>query len=104
MKNDDLISRAAAIDALTDQNIARNFDNVCDGEIHQTKRAAIRIIANLPAVDAAPVVHARWIDYKDEHQCSKCREFTIVDFYVWKNMPFDYCPNCGANMDGGPDA
>lgn len=46
------------------------------------------------------VRHGRWIDHKDEHQCSECKETTIVDFYVWKNMPFDYCPNCGAKMDG----
>lgn len=57
-------------------------------------------IEKLPTVDAAPVVHGRWIDHKDEHQCSECKEITIVDFYVWKNVQFDYCPYCGAKMDG----
>ena len=58
----DLISREAAIDALTDENIEMNFDSVHDGEIHRTKRAAIRIVANLPTVDAVPVV---WLEDKE---------------------------------------
>ena len=91
---DDLISRAAAIDAvLNDERIERNYGDV-------SPESVIRVIESLPAVDAAPVVHGRWIDHKDEHQCSVCREHTIVDYYVWKHAKYDYCPNCGAKMDG----
>ena len=39
-----------------------------------------------------------WINYKDEHQCSRCRETTVVDYYVWLNDPFEHCPRCGAKM------
>lgn len=53
-----------------------------------------------PTIDAVPVVHGRWIDHKDEHQCSVCKESTIVDFYVWRAIQFDFCPYCGAKMDG----
>lgn len=83
---DDLISRAAALEAISNEGGC----GMC------TRR-----VLDIPAVDAVPVVHGRWIEHKDEHQCSECSEFTIVDFYVWKNMPFDYCPNCGAKMEGG---
>lgn len=62
--NDLMISRAAAIDALTDENIEMNFDSVYDGEIHRTKRAAIRIVANLPTVDAIPL---EWLREKMLH-------------------------------------
>ena len=78
---DVLISKTAAIDAL--------------------KRAAYwqdaeRKITELPAVDAAPVVHARWIDipdkpYWDQKMCSVCG-----DYFCCQN---NYCPNCGAKMD-----
>lgn len=61
MDDNDLISRAAAIDALTDQNIEKNFDSVYDGELHRTKRAAMRIIANAPTIDAIPV---EWLQEK----------------------------------------
>lgn len=57
-------------------------------------------IEKIPAVDAVPVVHARWIDYKDDHQCSACKEHTIFDAYAWKAIQFEFCPHCGAKMDG----
>ena len=34
---------------------------------------ARKLIVEAPAVDAAPAVHGRWIDHKDEHQCSACK-------------------------------
>ena len=67
----DLISRAAAIDALTYQNIEKNFDSVCDGEIYRTKRAAQRVIANVPAVDAVPVVRCKDCKHRDPED-KKC--------------------------------
>ena len=51
----------------------------------------------LPTVDAVPVVHGEWIfdgKFMELHRfhCSKCMrtEFRMSD----------YCPNCGARMDG----
>lgn len=57
---------------------------------------AMTIVDEQPAVDAAPVVRGRWIDHKDEHQCSACKEFTVVDAYVWMQLRYDFCPYCGA--------
>lgn len=47
---DDLISRWAAIDALTDTNLKRNLDSLCDGDMNRTRRAAQRVIARLPKI------------------------------------------------------
>ena len=52
---DDLISRAAAIDALTKANLKRNVDTVYDGDMNRTRRAAQRVIAQLPTIDAIPI-------------------------------------------------
>lgn len=90
---DDLISRVALLDefrSLCGPQTGDGWDNM----------GVRNLIMRQKTVDAAPVVHGRWIDHKDEHQCSECKEITIVDFYVWKNMQFDYCPYCGAKMDG----
>ena len=56
-------------------------------------------IENAPAVDAAPVVRGEWIELHEENghevgTCSHCRHVRIVD---------NYCPNCGAKMNGGND-
>ena len=51
----------------------------------------------LPAADVAPVVHGQWIMHDDEFgltcECSVCHIETMGDG--------KYCPNCGAQMNGG---
>ena len=50
----------------------------------------------LPAADVAPVVHGRWVFGGDGCViCSKCNEEESNDNHR------NYCPNCGAKMDGG---
>lgn len=58
-------------------------------------------IDNADTVDAVPVVHGRMFLGRHPtnvvltHQCSKCVAYML---------PQDnYCPNCGAKMDGGSD-
>ena len=47
----------------------------------------------------APVAHGRWIASHDEFcACSICK----YPVYVGWNQT-NYCPNCGAKMDGGDD-
>lgn len=66
-----------------------------------------RALRKIPAADVAPVVHARWIhsrydDCSEQFElvkCSQCNhEAYAMAFYVRGG---NYCPNCGAKMDGG---
>ena len=56
-----------------------------------------KLIDEIPAADVAPVVHGKWIMHDDEFgltcECSACHIETMGDG--------NYCPNCGAKMDGG---
>lgn len=55
-------------------------------------------VESAPAVDAAPVVHARWIhDINNLYGCSACLERETMSHKKMKR----FCPNCGAKMDGG---
>jgi rubrerythrin len=71
--------------------------------------AAINSISSCPATEAVPVVHGRWhkslrsvfMNYKNGecawvdkavYRCSECHFGTIIKH--------NYCPNCGARMDG----
>ena len=54
-------------------------------------------IDNAPTIEAAPVVHGRW---DDECRCTVCGWYG-EDWYKRDAYHFDYCPNCGAKMDGG---
>lgn len=98
---DDLISRAEILGRIKQMAGCAKCDNYngvrCRACIWSD---AMNIVEEAPAVDAAPVVHGQWIDHKDEHQCSVCKEFTFVDSYVWVQLRYDFCPNCGAKMDG----
>ena len=65
--------------------------------------AIITIENTLPA-DVQPVRHGRWIledDFKIVEQrlrCSKCGWWTINLFV---DGSYNYCPECGAKMNGG---
>lgn len=64
-------------------------------------------IRKIPAADVVPVVHGRWIESKEHFYLKNgCKEW--INFYCSEcdapnNSPTDYCPNCGAKMDGGAD-
>ena len=58
----------------------------------------------LPASDVAPVVHEKWLLDRwpswPHRECSRCK----IMIPRTKEVPdqyWQYCPNCGAKMDGG---
>lgn len=54
----------------------------------------------LPTADVAPVVHGRWVThYRSGTTVAEGYVSTCCD--IWNNRKSDYCPNCGAKMDGG---
>ena len=80
---DEYVKRKAVIDLIT-----RRYENpeICTQEIN-----------SIPAADVAQVVHAQWIE--DESGiiiCPKCkRGYNLIAKFT------NYCPACGAKMDGG---
>ena len=108
----DLISRAAAIDAIVSatafpdaeyiKNLCRNPANsedwlggVCDA------------INAVEEVNAVPVVHGRWV-HLDPRECAtisgKCSRCGWEAHYYEDDVAdMPYCPNCGAKMDGEAD-
>lgn len=72
----------------------------------QTRRDFVAMVNYAPTVDAVPVVHGEWIPTKMIDVYSG-RE--IIDGYICDQCGRDamrksnYCPNCGAKMDGGAE-
>lgn len=61
----------------------------------------VAMIARFQAADVAPVVHGLWVEHLDEMECSVCkRQWNYCDN---DTNTFNFCPNCGAKMDGGAD-
>lgn len=62
--------------------------------------SVLEYVENLPAADVAPVVHGRWVKhYRSGTTVAEGYVSTCCD--MWNNRKSDYCPNCGARMDGG---
>lgn len=67
---------------------------------------AIEILAEIeyaPTVD--PIKHGRWIPAgvtEDLAKCSVCGRMNHSLHYVY-SIGFNYCPHCGAKMDGGKE-
>ncbi len=58
------------------------------------------LINAIPAADVAPVVYGRWVThYRSGTPVAEGYVSTCYD--MWNNRKSDYCPNCGAKMDGG---
>lgn len=54
--------------------------------------------------DVAPVVHGRWIEDHDYLKCPECGVMVKLDFTFFDDIgDWNYCPACGAKMDGGAD-
>ena len=68
-----------------------------------------KIVSVAPTVDAAPVVHGRWekedqsgISIDGYMVCSVCNVMIPkADYNRYCLHRLNFCPNCGAKMDGG---
>lgn len=79
------------------------YDVLTDYYHHSTdaQHAALReALGRVESVDAVPVVHGRWINetfkawglVHHPYKCDQCG--------YHNEAPSDYCPDCGARMDG----
>ena len=99
---DDLISRQAAIDAITDERIVTNMDSVYDSELHRCKRATHRILASLPSAQRKGKWITKMVDCSNILLpfCSVCNKPLMFHDH---NLRPNFCPNCGAEMLKGEE-
>ena len=69
--------------------------------INQVLSHAEEFVKSLPAADVAPVKHGHWQQVDDTKcKCSGCEAIAYIAQYP-PSADKNYCPNCGAKMDGG---
>ena len=92
---DEYILRSIAIAKLTALEVTEPFATIADAK---------RVLADMDAADVAPVVHEKWLLDRwpswPHRECSRCK----IMIPRTKEVPdqyWQYCPNCGARMDGG---
>lgn len=77
----------------------------------QACQQAMDVLDTVPAADVVEVRHGRWIDktWTTEYDWSCYNHHAVIcsvcnkqfDYVI--NEKSNYCPNCGAKMDGGQD-
>ena len=62
-------------------------------------------IADIPTADVAPVRHGRWDDKGEYAVCTECDGQSGTQYDGVEPIPLmtQFCPNCGAIMDGGAE-
>lgn len=76
-------------------------DANCTSKISKVGAIAdmVMLISEAPTIEAEPVVHGRWAEDLEDIICSECGcSWNLIDNCT---ETFNYCPNCGAKMDGG---
>ena len=85
------VGREAAVKAFNNFDAGRADSPPCT---LLTPEEFAEYLYELPAADVVPVVHGWWKRYgRNLGECSNCGEIV--------NIRYNYCPNCGAKMDGG---
>lgn len=60
------------------------------------------VVNRMPTIKAEPIKHGQWVKlYHDNYKCSECGSWWGSDYNDEIINDFNYCPNCGAKMDGG---
>lgn len=70
-------------------------------QVGYSREDAADCIRYMDAADVAPVRHGRWEEASDGDGivCPFCRtDFCTI---IYDTEHFNYCPNCGAKLDGG---
>ena len=91
------IEREVLLSDICDDMCGLKYTGVCEN------CRVVALIADAPAADVAPVVRGRIVglleDGRYRRRFSCCGEdATMITQWAWPN----YCPNCGAKMDGEP--
>lgn len=89
------------IDADRALEIVRDQGITHPNAYHLTNYATL-ILREAPTIDVAPVQHGRWVSvpHKLARICSVCNRDEPYKFANINADVYDYCPNCGAKMDG----
>lgn len=93
------IDRQAAIKAIEGLHDCYNgFSDTYD------KACIIGVLEEIAPADVEPVKHGRWEVFYAEELCGcKHAYYVCSNCFNSSDDEFDYCPNCGASMDGEQD-
>ncbi len=87
-----------------------NDKAICGGQLATFLECIMRV-RNAPTIEAEPVKHGRWVLGEVEpgyftpggNRPWVCSECDYLASWMLDSPTYNYCPNCGAKMQGGAD-
>ena len=99
MAEKEYIEREAIEKAFAEEISTNYLDDYAKGF-----QAALLAVMSIPTADVAPVRHGRWIEQEqceeNLYSCSACGTEWVTIEGTPKENGMDFCPHCGAKMDG----
>ena len=85
------------------EDAIKELMNDAPEQVGYSREDAADCIRYMDAADVAPIRHGRWIDKGEYAVCTECggRSGTQYDGVEPIPLMTQFCPNCGAKMDGG---
>ena len=97
---DELKRELAAVKIVIDEDILK-CNSVHDELVHLLKKVedvVVEKISEQPTIEAQPMVHGEWIYEYHTWHCNICGCHPYKGYIP--REPSNFCPNCGARMDG----
>ena len=95
------------IDAMAYRQVLEEEKNfTLDEDVNMGLEIVIADLVDAPTIEAEPVRHGRWDDtgrytFTDGSLAIRCTECgAALHLDEWEKYHWNYCPNCGAKMDG----
>ena len=79
---------------------SRNSVYGSDREAFDNWQEILDEIEAIQLADVAPVRHGRWVQTKAPFM-NECEVCSVCGYRTVWGHRYNYCPNCGAKMDGG---
>ena len=100
MAEKEYIEREAIEKAFAEEISTNYLDDYAKGF-----QAALLAVMSIPTADVAPVRHGYWIEQCEEslYSCSACGTEWVTIEGTPRENGMDFCPHCGAKMDGKED-
>ena len=100
MPEKEYIEREAIEKAFAEEISTNYLDDYAKGF-----QAALLAVMSIPTADVAPVRHGYWIEQCEEslYSCSACGTEWVTIEGTPRENGMDFCPHCGAKMDGKED-
>lgn len=92
------------------EHIITHLPYRCSEDFIEGQKDCVEQLKSLPSADVVEVVHGEWVykKEKDGYFCSVCDIEALIDpNFIGRDFAMeelsDYCPHCGAKMDGDVD-